>query len=259
MGQTTVNRGQAKLPKFVYHPSFDEPDAANQYAEECALGDPAEFDRQHMPDDVTRDNAKRMHYAAWRASLAQSWKQIEKWTHSYYRLRDRVVVGNRKLVYRAVRKRMATSNRTDDLIGECQLVLIHAVAAYNPWLGIRFSTYAFTCLIRALGRLSQRIAADWLSRSVPIDRVADTTGSEDDEPRTSAFPSLDSYFHADHPLLSPREKTVLRLRFGTNAASEPPTLEMVGRNLGLSKERVRQVQALAITKLRAALSDETQK
>ena len=96
-----------------------------------------------------------------------------KWQEAYVRLRDEIVLGNRKLVYQAVRRRMAMSNKADDLIGDCHIVLIQAVAAYNPWLGIRFSTYAYTCLVRALARLAQRMANDWLSRSASLDVLPD--------------------------------------------------------------------------------------
>ena len=57
------------------------------------------------------------------------------------------------------------------MASECQIVLIKAVAAFNPWLGIRFSTYAFTCLMRSLSRLSQRHAADRLSQSMPLESL----------------------------------------------------------------------------------------
>ena len=67
--------------------------------------------------------------------------------------------------------RGSLSRLADDMASECQIVLIKAVAAFNPWLGIRFSTYAFTCLTRALSRLSQRLAADQLSRSLPLESL----------------------------------------------------------------------------------------
>ena len=154
---------------------------------------------------------------------------------------------------------MAMSNRADDLIGDCQIVLIQAVAAYNPWLGIRFSTYAYTCLVRALSRLSQRLANDWLSRSASLDLSPDGEPSQKREVEhiSSRMWSLDDYLRAEHPLLSVREKTILSLRYGVSEGSNIRTLAQVGQTLGLSKERVRQMQASAIDKLRSALLGET--
>jgi RNA polymerase sigma factor (sigma-70 family) len=211
-----------------------------------------------MPDDVTRDRAKRMHYAAHRARQARGAKRAESWLARYHRLRDSIVLGNRKLVYRAVRQRVMVGDHADDLIGECHVVLIHAVAAYNPWLGIRFSTYAYTCLLRALSRLSHRLAADRLGRSLSIDRLPDGgPGRPDEEPTPPGFLQLDEFLRDDHPLLSPREKLILSKRFCLNERAGNPTLATVGRDLGLSKERVRQVQASALGKLRRALLGET--
>ncbi len=53
---------------------------------------------------------------------------------------------------------------------------------------------------------------------------------------------------------------MLRLRYGLDGDSEPQTLEAVGRRLGLSRERVRQIEAdalqrLAVTREIAALRD----
>ena len=156
---------------------------------------------------------------------------------------------------RAVGRRLAVSYRADDLIGDCKIVLIHAVAAFNPWLDVRFSTYAYTCLVRALSRLSQRLASDWLERAMSLDALPDgeprhrPTG---DQLASSGSLHVEDFLRADHPLLSDREKRILAGRFYSVAPS--PTLATVGRALGLSKERVRQVQASALDKLRKALS-----
>jgi RNA polymerase sigma factor (sigma-70 family) len=243
----------ATLPHYVRHASLDEPGAAAMYRSEPAY-DRDEYERTFMPDEITRDFAKRMHYAAHRAHTVRTPRQTARWMERYYHLRDAIVVGNRKLAYRAVRRRMADNPRTDDLIGDCHLVLIHAVAAYNPWLGVRFSTYAFTCLIRALSRISQRLANDRPAGALPIDLFTEG-GPEwrDEDSSSAAFPRLDEFFRAAHPLLSDREKTVLCRRFRLDDRADTPTFEVVGRELGLSKERVRQVQVSALGKLREAL------
>src|SRR3954452_23854359 len=50
-------------------------------------------------------------------------------------------------------------------------------------------------------------------------------------------------------LLSGRERAVLRMRFGLDGAM-PRTLEDVGREFALTRERIRQIEAKALTKLR---------
>jgi RNA polymerase primary sigma factor len=49
--------------------------------------------------------------------------------------------------------------------------------------------------------------------------------------------------------LDPREATILRYRFGLDGGSEK-TLEEVGAKFGVTRERVRQIQNIALTKLR---------
>jgi RNA polymerase primary sigma factor len=49
--------------------------------------------------------------------------------------------------------------------------------------------------------------------------------------------------------LNVRERTVIERRFGLHDA-QPHTLEQVGAELGLTRERIRQIEAKALAKLR---------
>jgi RNA polymerase sigma factor (sigma-70 family) len=52
--------------------------------------------------------------------------------------------------------------------------------------------------------------------------------------------------------LAPNERTVLRQRFGLEG-DEPQTLEAIGQRMGYSRERIRQIEASGLRKLRALL------
>jgi RNA polymerase primary sigma factor len=54
-------------------------------------------------------------------------------------------------------------------------------------------------------------------------------------------------------LLNSREKEIISRRFGLDGG-KPKTLEDVGKDLGVTRERIRQLQNIALTKLRRALS-----
>ncbi len=243
-----------KTPPFIYHSTFEEPGAEQLYG-----GIPADNDEGSlgfMPDDATRDCTKRMHYAAWRTCTAETQRDAARWRHRYYDCRNLIVLGNRKLAFRAVQKWGPALQLADDMAAECQIVLIKAVAAFNPWLGIRFSTYAFTCLMRALSRLSQRQTADRLSRALPLESLpyGEPCYASQEEASNPGIATVDKYLRDEHSLLTQREKAVLRRRYHLHdVGSKTETLEQVGRDLGLSKERVRQVQMCALGKLRDAL------
>ncbi len=54
-------------------------------------------------------------------------------------------------------------------------------------------------------------------------------------------------------VLAPREQFILRRRFGIDGEPDGLTLREIGEQLNLSRERVRQLEAVALAKLRAVL------
>lgn len=254
MSATTIRREKREPnPRFIYNRAFEAVDAEKSFVESSIEMDPS---ASHMPDEVTREIAKRMHYAAWRLSRSKKARDAARWRQRYIEERNRIVLGNRKLVYRAVQKWAANAQSADDLISECQVTFIKIVAAFNPWLGIRFSTYAVTCLMRSLNRISKRMANDRLAQSRSLESLPNIQGAniETDEPADPRIDALERYLRDKESLLTPRERFVIAHRYHLNGASgTTETLEQVGRALGLSKERVRQVQNIALNKLRDAL------
>jgi RNA polymerase sigma factor (sigma-70 family) len=250
----------ADLPGYLFHPSFDEALAGREYDPAAVLKNPVSYDDRYMPDDVTRDHSRRMHYAAHRVHVSRRTVGVARWRRTYYAIRDRIVLGNRKLIYRAVRRRMAACYMADDLIGDCHLVLIQAVAAFNPWFGTRFSTYAYTCLMRELAHAARRLTTDRLARALPLEALPDgePDGYVPAEPPPASQLRIDVFLQDDHPLLSPREKKVIAYRYSLYEEGPCQTLETVGRAVGLSKERVRQVQLAALQKLRGVLTPAAQ-
>ena len=49
--------------------------------------------------------------------------------------------------------------------------------------------------------------------------------------------------------LPEREREVVKLRYGMNGDPDPKSLEEIGRQLGLTRERVRQIEARALQRL----------
>jgi RNA polymerase primary sigma factor len=82
-------------------------------------------------------------------------------------------------------------------------------------------------------------------------RIADIIA---DERATSPYQDLEDKTNADMVrqvigILDAREKTILRYRFGLDGGGEK-TLEEVGEKFGVTRERIRQIQNVALRKLR---------
>jgi RNA polymerase primary sigma factor len=55
--------------------------------------------------------------------------------------------------------------------------------------------------------------------------------------------------HKAVDLLPDRERTVIRLRYGLDQTRDPMSLETIGKELGITRERVRQIEAQALQRL----------
>ena len=56
--------------------------------------------------------------------------------------------------------------------------------------------------------------------------------------------------------LDEREQSIIARRFGLDHRKEPQTLKEVGEEMGVTKERVRQIEARALSKMRQAAKEE---
>ena len=102
----------------------------------------------------------------------------------------------------------------------------------------------------------QRYAREPLSLHTPLGEDADSEFGdliEDAEaiaPADAMSPSLlRAHFEAALAMLSEREAAVIRMRFGLTDG-EPRTLEEIGRVQGVTRERIRQIESKAMSKLR---------
>jgi RNA polymerase primary sigma factor len=101
----------------------------------------------------------------------------------------------------------------------------------------------------------QRIAREPVSLQAPIGDEESDFGDfiEDSDAvvpvEAAAFTLLQEQLHAILGDLSDRERRIIRLRFGM-ADGHPHTLEEVGREFGVTRERIRQIEAKTLAKLR---------
>jgi RNA polymerase primary sigma factor len=105
-------------------------------------------------------------------------------------------------------------------------------------------------------------ASENFARPVSLDVMWAATGEVADDRTASASDGGSSPTHADLERIatllgsiSEREAAVLRLRFGLYEG-HPMTLDEIGRKLRLTRERVRQIQKAALSKLQERFSKE---
>jgi RNA polymerase primary sigma factor len=105
------------------------------------------------------------------------------------------------------------------------------------------------------------LAKEPLSLETPIGdddgRLQDLIPNEDSELATENFIETLDFSKQTQKLLStltPREEKILRMRFGIGEKTDY-TLEQVGKQFGISRERVRQIEERALRKLRHPLKN----
>ena len=176
---------------------------------------------------------------------------IERLQERITEVKDMLISCNMRLVT-SIAKRHA--NQTDnffELLSDGNMSLMRAVEKFDYSRGNKFSTYASWAIMKNF------------ARSIPEEKTRReryVTGHEElfeaaPDTRTDEQECLASVEQAAHRVnrllehLSPRDREIVRLRAGLDG-SEPKTLEEIGQQLGITKERVRQLNVRIMKQLR---------
>jgi len=167
--------------------------------------------------------------------------------------RNRIVEANTRLVFSIVKKFVNANNLFDDLLSDGIAALIHAVEKFDCDRGFRFSTYATQVVRRTLYR---EIIRNQQARTKMVTGLQDMDIYLSDEKRSPAI--SESRWHELRGRLSKmlgdldrRQKFIIRARFSLGSHRRVQTLQALADRLGVSKERVRQLERMATNKLRA--------
>jgi RNA polymerase primary sigma factor len=166
--------------------------------------------------------------------------------------RNRLVIANSRLVVAVATKLSHSVDMLSELVSEGLVPLIRAVELFDVSRGHRFSTYATWAVRNQMLRVLQRQRNSRervLSDEQPgWDSVADTrstTGGHEQRDR-----QLKSSVKQLLAQLTEREQKVIAARFGLNGHPTGQSLSEIADELGLSKERVRQIILQTLEKLR---------
>ncbi|HEX2971363.1 MAG TPA: sigma-70 family RNA polymerase sigma factor, partial [Tepidisphaeraceae bacterium] len=210
-----------------------------------------------------RERALFLAYNFWKARFAQQRAHLRPETARYTDLRrardlasraqairNEIVTANLRLVISVARKHLRSRVPLMDLVSEGNVALLRAVETFDTHRGHRFSTYAtfalMRCFARQIPRMLQRRA---VSGADPhLLEVADPRSRRD-------FDLLEARerLAAVWRRLTPREQEIVSGSFGLHASPMPATHGELGSRLGISRQRVQQIEQTALRKLRAFL------
>jgi RNA polymerase sigma factor (sigma-70 family) len=191
--------------------------------------------------------------------------ELLNWYRIAQRLRHQIAEANIALVL-AMSKRIRMGDMDfSDLISEGNMALMRSIDKFDVGRGFKFSTYSCRAILKAFSRhgskhlrYRQRFGAsydpEFEQSNYPEERRADELRDSADEVKQMVLQN-----HAD---LTDVERKVIhhRFRIGPGDAAglrheRPRTLAQVGQMIGLTKERVRQIQNKALGKLRLAVEE----
>ena len=167
-----------------------------------------------------------------------------------------LITGNLRLVVSIAKKFVDPTWSFDELVSEGNVALMRAVEKFNFSLGNRFSTYATYAIQRHFFRLSHR-GRQFRKRFVSDDAaLRDRAEVEPDTAYRSAeqIGVLEDMFAGFLGDLEPRERRVVVARFGFDGRP-PRTFRELGSQMGVCKERIRQIQSRALEKLRGMAAE----
>ena len=170
-------------------------------------------------------------------------------------LKNQIVQANLRLVVSVARKHLRPGLSLMELISDGNITLMRAVEGFDVHKGNRFSTYATFALMKGFARsVPEMLAGRHVAAGgdAARERLADVPDARHADRRDRLFDRE----QVDHLLsrLDDRERRVVLAHFGlSDDAAGPATYEQVGERLGLSKQRVRQIEQSALAKLRTAV------
>lgn len=212
------------------------------------------------------------------AELAGRWRKMGD-----RRALETLVQANLRFVVSVARRYRNRGLPLEDLVNEGNLGLLRAAERFEPDRGVRFISYAVwwirQAILRALSRAEAPIlpdagrpgarrggASDRARRRLRIVSLDDPAGDRGDgrlrdlvadERAPSPDAGLERRRLRDRldarlATLPEREERVLRLYFGLDGTA-PAGLAEIGRALGVSRERARQIKATALARLASAV------
>ena len=183
---------------------------------------------------------------------------IVKFAKEAVAVKNDIVRANLRLVVSIAKRYASGPAHLFELISDGNMSLIRAAEKFDFARGFRFSTYATWAIMKNFARtIPTELRQRARFRTGGEERLL---GIEDIRPdstrRESAQSERQSEVSRILEHLDERERQIIQHRFGLDRNRNPMTLKEVGRVMGVTKERIRQLEARAMAKLRDAVGEE---
>ncbi len=208
--------------------------------------------------------------AASRAPTLDEARSALRWNAIAKQYREQLTETNLGLVLAMSRRVRLSEIDFADLISEGNMALMRSVDKFDCGRGFKFSTYACRAILKAFSRHGIKVTTHRKRFGTEFDPVYEKSNHLEIVRATHERECADEVKHIildNKADLSQIELQVIGHRFGlevssalcatatTQASSSPLTLEQVGQVIGVTKERVRQIQNKALDKIRTALQN----
>jgi RNA polymerase primary sigma factor len=186
-------------------------------------------------------------------------EQFLEWHRRFEHFREYLVRTNLALVLAMAKRTRLGDVDFAEIVSEGNMALIRAVDKFNVDRGFKFSTYACRAILKAFSRTALKSSRHKMRFPVEFEpdmEKSDWSDRKRDMVEEDCIDELKQIVDRNLADLTDVEDTVIRRRFNWQQDDEHPlTLEEVGQIIGVTKERVRQIQNKALAKIRNVMEE----
>jgi RNA polymerase primary sigma factor len=185
--------------------------------------------------------------------------EMKRWYRRAMRLRSELTGANLALVIAMAKRTRIPDVDFTELISEGNMALLRAIEKFDVSRGYKFSTYACRVILQSFSRMANKSTTYRNRFGVEFDPAmepGDHTEIKRQNVRNEALSRLHKILIENEAALSAPEQRVIDRRFALTEGGKKRTLATVGKEMGVSKERIRQIQRSALAKLRRVFRNE---